>query len=187
MFEHAETTLKLYSKINFVCGILLAIVTVFVGIASEEDLTLLWIGIGAVIVLGAFLVSCLIYGFADLLEHTKKIHQILNIHCMAELDSYYDAQAKAQQEQVRREEQARQAAEAQRRQEEAAKQARIDAYWASHAAEKEALLKKRAAVLEKLNGMSTLAGKQRTELWDLIHAIDEELTKDRRDIPYGQE
>lgn len=54
MFEHAETTLKLYSKINFVCGILLAIVTVFVGIASEEDLTLLWIGIGAVIVLGAF-------------------------------------------------------------------------------------------------------------------------------------
>ena len=51
--------------------------------------------------------------------------------------------------------------------------ARIDAYWASHAAEKEALLKKRAAALEKLNGMSTLAGKQRTELWDLIHAIDD--------------
>lgn len=187
MFTNIEKKLKTLAQINFVCGIILAIVcpilgneiAIEVGAALGFMIGLAWLFVGGIS-------SWFIYGFAELLENTKEMNRILKIGYAEDISK--DAEQKqeaerrlAEEEEVLRQRnaEAQRIAEQQLKEAEAAKQARIVAYWEKHPDEQKALLEKRIDAENRLKEMGRLAGKQRKALQDLIQAIDEELMKDR--------
>lgn len=188
MFANVERKLKTYAKINFICGIVLAVICVIVGINMEDEWLVAGIVAACCVVLGTIIIGWFIYAFAELLENAKDVNRTLKLAYADKLseetikDKKIAQERKAQEEKQRQQEQERQQAEEERKKaEEIAKQARIDRYWEKHQEERAALLAKRTEAENKLKEMGKLAGKQRTALEDLIYAIDEELSKDRED------
>lgn len=188
MFANVERKLKIYAKINFICGILLALVCFIFGIGMDDE----WIVAGIVgaccVMLGTIIIGWFIYAFAELLENVKDVNRTLKLAYADKLseetikDRKIEQERKAQEEKQRQQEHERRQTEEERKKaEKIAKQARIDRYWENHQEERAALLAKRTEAENKLKEMGKLAGKQRTALEDLIYAIDEELSKDRED------
>lgn len=186
MFSDIESKLKVLAKVNFVCGIIIAIAFFVVGATLSTEASFLGFAVGVVYIIAQLILSWFIYAFAELLESTKETNRILKLGYADDITKEREKEEEIERVRIAQEEWERQKkAEAKRKEEEqkqaaeAARQARIVAYWDSHPEEKKALAEKRIAAEKKLNELGGLAVEQRKALEDLIRAIDEEFEKDR--------
>lgn len=187
MFTDIEKKLKVLAQVNFVCGIILAILCPILGNEAALEVGLI-IGliVGLMWLLMGLISSWFIYGFAELLENTKKIDYTLKIGFANEICKNVEQKRQAEQRQAEQKEkflqeqaEAKRQAEQLRKEAEAAKNARINTYWEQHSDERKALLEKRAAAESKLKEVGGLAREQRKALQNLIQSIDAEFAKDR--------
>lgn len=76
MFESVERIIKGFAKFYFVLGIISGIVLPFVIVNIEDDFMYVAPFIGLGIILSAFIVSCFLYGFGELVENSKLLKNI---------------------------------------------------------------------------------------------------------------
>ncbi len=130
-----------------------------------------------------YALSLLMCALASIVQSNRITSDIAIYSVRLPYDSVGQAQVQEAMKKEREEDFQRQKEEAaqkvKKEQEEQEKKARFNAYWKEHAAEKEALLKKKAEAEEKLKGLSSLATEERKAIQNLIRAIEVELTKER--------
>ena len=176
MFESVENKLKTYAKVNFGLVIGTAILAFIVMVSTLNSLN----GLGAllVVILYVILVYDLLalcwfmYAFAEITESTKKTNEALRLTFAKQITTEQEKQ-----QEKKREEEARKKAEEEARMMESKR--RYDAYWETHAEERNSLLAKREEAVKALKSISGLATEERAKLSNLIAAIDEELKKER--------
>lgn len=127
----------------------------------------------ALLLVGLSLVGAyFVYGFAEMLESTKRTAYILEKVYAKELAAAEKEARETQATQAEQTQERPQVTEAER----AARRARGEAYWVRHPEEREELLKKRAETDKKLRKLSTFASQeQEDQLKERLREIDEEL------------
>lgn len=103
MFNNIEEKLKGYAKTNFVCGIILAILMFIIGCMNVTTtyykggyVKTDWMPffysliIGVAIISISYMISLLIYGFAELLESTKRTDDSLTVAREARIAVYWE-------------------------------------------------------------------------------------------------
>lgn len=183
VFESVENKLKTYAKVNFGLVIGTAILAFIVMVSTLNSLN----GLGAllVVILYVILVYDLLalcwfmYAFAEITESTKKTNEALRLTFAKQITTEQEKQQEEKKaiEEKKREEEARKKAEEEARMMESKR--RYDAYWETHAEERNSLLAKREEAVKALKSISGLATEERAKLSNLIAAIDEELKKER--------
>lgn len=186
MFSNVESKLKTLAKVNFACGILIAVIAPIYATSVNEKLFAAGLSIGCVYLLSSLFGSWFIYAFAELLEETRETNRLLRTGFTDEIGKEVEEQRRVEEEkhmqqekqEIERREKQRQ--EAERKQEEKrVQEARIAAYWEKHAEEHEALTAKREAAQAILKERKGLSREQREALEKVIIEINAELTKDR--------
>ena len=178
-FTNIEGKLKTLAKVNLICAYILAVACVIGGLAIGGVFFIVGIGAGAIWLLIGYIGSWSIYAFAEILESVKETNRTLKIGLKQDVmaEETREAEEKhAREEAERKAEEQRGEAERRAAQE---RNARVDAYWAAHTEEKQALLAKKAEAEQALAKMGGFSGEQKQKLQSLISSIDAELTKDR--------
>ena len=187
MFNDVESKLKTVAKVNFVAGIIMAVICLFAYITNELLQTAFAV-LTAVMIVSGIIGSWLLYGFAEMIESSKEICKLANATDFGtvkeseklKLKNEKEARQREREAQKRKEEMRQREREAQwRMQQEQAKNDRINAYWSAHQDEKEKLLAKKAEAERVLNSAKNLDAKTRDKIKTLINSIDYELNKDR--------
>lgn len=190
MNEHVEDKLVGWSTIIVALAwIVAALIFILFSIVAlgEHNLFIFLMGvaISADVLIANYFVSRLTLAFAEITQNTRELNlniqkAFLNNIQATEKNIAEETRLERDRAEQRRREAERIEAEKKReiarRREEAAR--RKEAYWQAHAAEKEALIAKRAEA-EKALITKGITDKERQELRSLILRIDEELERER--------
>ena len=183
MNEHVEDKLVGWSTIILVFGWILAaliwVLSIFAALGNKSIfIFLMGTAVGADVLMVHYFTSRLTLAFAEITQNTRE----LNINMQKAFLSNIQATERtmAEKERMEREQAEQRRNEAERIRAEKKREAarRKETYWQTHAAEKEALIAKRAEA-EKALTMKGIADKERQELKALILRIDEELERER--------